>query len=208
MGSATARRSCLPSSGEAPRSPGASTSLQCLVTRAGPEIVRARLGGVWVLEKLHLHPSRRCLGPLGLPRPSSLAVWTPGRGAVCRLDGMSPLAYVRKIASTPSTLPRYGGRGHNLEISMPLGTFGGVVRVETWGCSRSITSRETVYIIPRPIHWASSTSCPLDRHHNPPDHPARVKTSPAAAPFSWHSRQAAHQQGHGPTPIARPGHFR
>lgn len=33
-------------------------------------------------------------------------------------------------------------------------TLGDVVRVETWGRSRWITSRDAFYIIPRPIHWA------------------------------------------------------
>lgn len=63
-----------------------------------------------------------CLGPLrpSAPLGPSLDVWRLER-AVCRLDGMSPLAYVRKIASTPSTLSRYGGRGAIWESLLRLG---------------------------------------------------------------------------------------
>lgn len=57
------------------------------------------------------------LGPLDPLGPSLEGLET----AVCRLDGMSPLAYVRKIASTPSTLPRYGGEVRNLGVSLRLG---------------------------------------------------------------------------------------
>jgi hypothetical protein len=45
-----------------------------------------------------------------------LAAW-----AVCRLDGMSPLAHVRKLAGSQSPLPIYEGRGRNLGISLRLG---------------------------------------------------------------------------------------
>lgn len=54
------------------------------------------------------------------------------------------------------------GEGRNLGISSAPGTSAIVVRVETCGPSGWITSRDTFYIIPGPIHWASSTSCPLD----------------------------------------------
>lgn len=167
-----------------PRGPRSlDVGLQCLVTHAGHRSC-ARLGwAVWVLEcSIFTRPA--VVWALCASKTLS-GVLDASRGAVCRLDGMSPLAYVRKIASTPSTLSRYGGRGAIWE-SLSGWDFGDVVRVETWGRSRCITSRETLYITPRPIHWACSTSCPLDRHHSPPGHPARVKTSPAAAPFSWH----------------------
>lgn len=78
--------------------------------RVGPRVsIFTRPAVVWAL-----------CGPLPL--------WTSGavsggrlERAVCRLDGKSPLAYVRKIASTPSTLSRYGGRGAIWESLLRLG---------------------------------------------------------------------------------------
>lgn len=125
--------------------------------------------------------------------------------AVCRLDGMSPLAYVRKIVSTPSTLSRYGGEGRNLGIASASDCdLGDVVRVETWGCSGWITSRETFYIIPGPIHWAGSTSCLLDSTtalpSSRPGQPRVQRLRPRVLPFpgisasrSLASRDKGHQ---------------
>lgn len=126
--------------------------------------------------------------------------------AVCRLDGMSPLAYVRKIVSTPSTLSRYGGRGAQFGNRFCDCDLGDVVRVETWGCSGWITSRETFYIIPGPIHWASSTSCLPDSTtalpSSRPGRPGSKRLRPRVLPFPGisASRSPAGNMGHQAVP--------
>lgn len=102
------------------------------------------------------------------------------------------------------------GEGRNLGIASASDCdLGDVVRVETWGCSGWITSRETFYIIPGPIHWAGSTSCLLDSTTAlPSSRPGRPGSKDFARGCSLFlaSRQAARQQGQGPPGSSRPGY--
>lgn len=99
------------------------------------------------------------------------------------------------------------GEGRNLGIASATGTSAIVVRVETCASSGWSTSRQTFYIIPGPIHWASSTSCPLDSTTALPSTRSGQVGSSQGQDFArgcslfLASRQAARQQGHGPPPV-------
>lgn len=169
----------------------------------------ARLGGVWG-PRAPSSPARLLSGPSGPSGPSA-ALWAQRALSGRSGDGGMPAGrHVtpgiceedRKHAKYITQIWRGGAQFGNLSAT---GLSAVVVRVETWGCSGWITSRETFYIIPRPIHWATSTSCPLDSTTALPSTRSGRPGSrlrPRLLPFPGisASRSPAGNMGHPPVP--------
>lgn len=131
--------------------------------------------------------------------------WTSGEGGMPAGRHVTP-GICEEDRKHAKYIVQIWGEGRNLGIASATGTSAIVGRVETCASSGWSTSRQTFYIIPGPIHWACSTSCPLDSTTPQPSRPPGQGSSQGqdfarGSSLFLASRQAARQQGLGPPPV-------